>query len=193
MTTVICGSVAGQGMFLPTDEDGGYAEVGYLTSRYGSGFGMGLGTTKGGFELGIAADFVDGNYGSSTAIGLFVTLDAKRLGRIKSPASLQLTGGLLFNESTVGFAAGPRVYVGSVDPNGWMAYLHGGVTMVQAVNSAGPSRYPASLGVSLGNRSSGSITAINFAVTFDRQVTTYTVSLSLGSRKLQSLRFDDEF
>jgi len=193
MTVGACGSVAGQGMFLPSDEDGGFAEIGYLTSRYGSGFGMGLGMAMGGFELGFAADFVDGDYVSSTVIGLSASLDARRLGRITSPASLQLTGGVMINESTFGFAFGPRLYVGSIDPNGWMAYLHGGVTVVQVLDSGGSGRYPANLGASLGNRSSGLIIAVNFVAVFDRRVTTYSISLSLGSRKPQPGRFDDDF
>ncbi len=153
---------------------------------------MGLGMATGGFELEIAGSFLDGKYISSAAFGLFGSLDVRRLGWMVSPVSLQLGGGFLFGEGSPGFAFGPMVYVGSVNPNGFMACLHGGV-MVQSIKSNAPAAYPASLGASIGSRSQELIVATSFAVTFDDRLTTYYVSLSLGSRKKQIPTFDDEF
>lgn len=193
MTVGVCGSVAGQAMFLPSNEDGGFAEAGYVTNRYGNGGGMGLGVATGGFELGFAVDFVEGDYVSSTAIGLFASLDARRLGRITSPASLQFSGGVVVNGSTLWLAFGPTVYVGSINPIGWMMYIHGGVTVLQGFDTGVTGQYPANLGASLGYRSSGVIVAANTVAVFNKQVTTYSISLSLTFRKPQAPRFDDDF
>jgi len=193
MTVGVCGSVAGQAMFLPSDEDGSFAEARYVTNRYSNGYGMGLGMAPGGFALGVAYDFLMDGDVSSTAMGLFASLDARRLGWITSPASLQFTGGVVINESTLGFAFGPTVYVGLINPIGWMMYIHGGVTVLEGFDTGETGQYPANLGASLGYRSSGVIVAANLVAVFNKQVTTYSISLSLTFRKPQKPRFDDDF
>ena len=193
MTVGVCGSVAGQAMFLPSNEDGGFAKAGYVTNQYGNGLGIGLGMATGGFELGFAVDFMDVSYLSLTAIGLFASLDARRLGRITSPASLQFSGGVVVNERKLRLAFGPTVYVGSINPIGWVVYIHGGVTVLEGFDTGETGQYPANLGTSLGYRSSGVIVAANMVAVFNKQVTTYSISLSLTFRKQQTPRFDDDF
>lgn len=188
-----CGSVAGQGMFLPSDENGSIVEFGHITNRYGSGFGMGMGLASGGFELGFAADFIDGDYVSSTAIGLFASLDGRRLGRISSPASLQITGGVVVDGSTFGLAFGPTAYVGTINPIGWVAYLHGGSMVLRSIESGEEGQLATNLGGSLGYRSSGAVIAVSYVAVFSEEVTTYSISLSLTFRKPRTPRFDDDF